>query len=503
MPNSQSSGAYDPVNNHVLYYNGGSLYKYDRATGALVTSMAITGLPAGSINTYGIIYTGIPGQEVGVYDYTNLAVRFINFTTGAYVSSCQLPVGAPNGSGFRFSYANNRVFLYNGSGSWFGYKITNQADLIFTGNNISCSGQSVTINVSGASSYTWSNGSNATSISVAPASTTIYSVAVTNTANCVSSSNFVVSTGTTPSMSTTATNTFLCGGGSATLTASGATTYSWNTGATSSSVTVTPSVTTVYTVTGTNSSACDAITTITLTVENNPTVSIVGSNTICEGTTASLTANGASSYTWNSGSNLQTIAISPTVVTAYTVTGSSAGGCTGSNNAATISVTPSPAPVVNAVSSTSMLCAGQSATLTASGANTYSWSSGSTSSTAVISPTTTTIYSVTGTNTLGCPGTYTLVQNVSPCTGIESVTSLHEKISVSPNPGTGKYSFYYTGNKKDALIRVLDMTGKLILEQKVESDITTIDISSFEKGIYFAIISSNGQTATATKIIQQ
>jgi hypothetical protein len=42
----------------------------------------------------------------------------------------------------------------------------------------------------------------------------------------------------------------ICSGGAATVTASGASTYTWNTGATTSVITVTPSVPTVYTVSG-------------------------------------------------------------------------------------------------------------------------------------------------------------------------------------------------------------------------------------------------------------
>ena len=47
-------------------------------------------------------------------------------------------------------------------------------------------------------------------------------------------------------------------------------------------------------------------------------------------------------------------------------------------------------PTVNAANAT--ICAGQSATLTATGATTYSWSTGSTASSIVVSPSSTTSY---------------------------------------------------------------------------------------------------------------
>lgn len=503
MPNSQSAGAYDPVNNHILYYNATTLYKYNRATNALVTSMAITGLPTSSINSYHIIYTGIPGSEVGVYDFTNKAVYFINYSTGAYVSTCQLPVTAPGASSFKFSYANNRVFLYDGIGNWFGYKITNQADLLYTGSNFVCSGLPLTVTISGANTYTWSTGSNSSSISVTPSVTTIYSVAATNSLGCTNTSNFVVSIGgTPPTLSTTASNTFFCGNGSATLTASGATSYAWNTGALTSSVNVTPSVTTIYTVTGSNGSGCDDIETLTVTVENNPTVTVsAGTNTLCEGATTSLTASGAASYTWNTGSGSSVLVITPSVSTSYTVIGSSANGCTGSNNTSTISVSVFANPTVNAVSNTSLLCTGQTATLTGSGASTYSWSTGGSNASIAVSPTTTTTYTVYGTDSIGCSNNAVITQSVSACTGIESIVSETNHIHVYPNPGNGIYflSFLSEGEKQ---IEIFDAVGRLIQSQKVNGLETTVDLTPFENGIYLIVLKEQNSKTSVTKIIK-
>ena len=117
----------------------------------------------------------------------------------------------------------------------------------------------------------------------------------------------------------------ICVGESTTLTApSNATSYEWNhNGATSQSVTVSPSVTTTYTceVTG----LCDYKQTLEVTVEVNPlpTISLsTGNNTsICAGETASIAASGASSYSWSNGAIGNTINVSPGNTTNYTVTG--------------------------------------------------------------------------------------------------------------------------------------------------------------------------------------
>lgn len=128
MPDPQSVGAGDITNNRIIYYSLGSIYKYNRATGAFVSSVLITGLPVliTNLNSYSIIYTGIPGSEVGLYDFVLKRVYFINYNTGAYVSTCNLPVGAPNPGSYGVSFANNRIFLFDaGSTAWIGYQIVN------------------------------------------------------------------------------------------------------------------------------------------------------------------------------------------------------------------------------------------------------------------------------------------------------------------------------------------------------------------------------------------
>lgn len=66
-----------------------------------------------------------------------------------------------------------------------------------------------------------------------------------------------------------------------------------------------------------------------VTVNVSPTVTAVSNSVvICSGQTVSLTASGASSYTWNTAATTTVIAVSPSVTTTYSVTGSSANNCT-------------------------------------------------------------------------------------------------------------------------------------------------------------------------------
>ncbi len=271
-----------------------------------------------------------------------------------------------------------------------------------------CIGSSATITASGAATYTWLPGaSTGTSIVVNPTVTTTYTVNGTNAFGCNGTSTVNLIVVPLPTVSAVGSSTGVCLGNSATLTASGATTYTWMPGSlTGTSVVVTPTATTVYTITGSNGS-CINTGTISLAVNPNPTVTGVANPTImCAGATATLTGFGASTYTWNPGSLVAiTVAVTATATTIYTVTGADALGCTGTNTVQVIVNTPT----ITAIASPTSLCIGSSATITASGASTYTWNPGAIAGTSVIvNPTVTTTYSVTGTNTMGCQGTKTI-----------------------------------------------------------------------------------------------
>ena len=166
-----------------------------------------------------------------------------------------------------------------------------------------CSGNSTSLTANGAINYSWtpSTGLSATtgsSVIAAPGTTTTYTV----TGDCPDASTNPVVT-VNPSPTVTVNSATVCAGTPVTLTASGANTYSWNTGATTATITPAPNVTTNYTVTGTAANNCTNKQTATVTVNPLPTLS-VNSHSICAGGTTTLTASGASNYTWsaNAGS---------------------------------------------------------------------------------------------------------------------------------------------------------------------------------------------------------
>jgi hypothetical protein len=134
-------------------------------------------------------------------------------------------------------------------------------------------------------------------------------------------------------------NQTVCAGAMVTLTASGASTYSWDNGVTQG-VAFTPSTTTVYTVLGTDANGCVNTDNVTVNVNALPNVEAGNNQTICVGQSVTLTASGANTYTWTGGVN-QGVAFSPTSTQIYTVTGTDLNGCT-STDAVTVNVNPLP-----------------------------------------------------------------------------------------------------------------------------------------------------------------
>lgn len=282
-----------------------------------------------------------------------------------------------------------------------------------TQTNVSCFGGSngsASVSASGGTSgysYTWQpsggNSSSATGLTAG-----VYTVIVAS-GNCSTTKTITINQ--PPPFSITSTpNTTICNGSTAVLSASGAVSYTWNTGSNGSSININNSGT--YIVTGANSSGCTSSNTITVAPGQSPALTTGGSSSICIGSTATLTANGATSYTWNTGAQTNSIITSPTASIVYTVSGSSSGmSCIGTQ---TIGVTVNSFLTLG-IAGSSFVCTGSQGLLVTNGADTYTWNTGSQSATLNINPTTNTSYSVAGTNTLtGCTGSIALTVTVNP-----------------------------------------------------------------------------------------
>lgn len=154
---------------------------------------------------------------------------------------------------------------------------------------------------------------------------------------CPASNSVQVVVSSIPSI-TASTDQEICFGEIVNLTASGAVSYSWTGGVnnpSSSNTSAQPSVTTTYTVTGTNAAGCQSAESVLVAVNQLPNVSASSSTVICENESVDLSATGLTSYSWTpvaslDGANTSSPTASPASTTTYTVSGTDANGCSGS-----------------------------------------------------------------------------------------------------------------------------------------------------------------------------
>jgi len=134
----------------------------------------------------------------------------------------------------------------------------------------------------------------------------------------------------------------ICSGDTVTLqSSSGFYSYSWYPVVGNlKDITVSPTDTTTYTVTGADANGCQSSDVIVVTVNPAPTVGGGDDQTICSGDSVTLSGSGAETYIWNNGI-ADNVAFFPTVTTTYTVTGTDANGCDSSDD---IVVTVNPCP---------------------------------------------------------------------------------------------------------------------------------------------------------------
>ncbi len=291
-----------------------------------------------------------------------------------------------------------------------------------TGGTI-CSGNSTTLTGNGATTYLWMPGSlTGTTVTVSPGTTTTYTVTGTSGV-CTGTATRTITVNPSPTVTVTATSTSICAGNTTTLSATGASSYNWVPGNLSgTSVTVTPATSTTYTVTGTAGNGCTTTATLFITVTPTPTVTTTTTGaTICNGSSTTITGNGATTYLWMPG-NLTgtTVTVSPTTTTTYTVTGTT-GTCNGTT---TRTITVNPSPTITTTTTGGTICSGNSTNMTANGGTSYVWMPGNlTTATVTVSPATTTTYTVTGTGANGCTSTATRTITVNPTPTVTATTS--------------------------------------------------------------------------------
>ncbi len=429
---------------------------------------------------------------------------------------------------------------------------------VFAGNDIAvCAGSPATLSGSGAASYAWDNSVN-DGVPFTPASTLDYVVTGTDSIGCMRNDTVTVTVNTLPNVSAGSDQT-VCIGASVTLAGSGAATYSWDNSVTDN-VAFTPATTTTYMVTGTDANGCQNMDMVDVIVNPLPTVSAGNDQTVCAGSSVTLSGSGVVSYTWDNNVTDNT-PFTPASTNTYNVTGTDANGCSNTDD---VIVTVNLLPIVFA-GTDQTVCAGSNVTLSGSGAASYSWDNSVTDGVPFV-PASTMTYNVTGTDVNGCQntdavtvtvntvnistavlnetitsaatgasyqwincpnnspvsgataqnftstanGSYAVVVTENGCSdtsacqtissvGIEEASTA--AFSVYPNPTNGSFTLA-TGNRVVEEVCILDVFGKTVFALKSTGNVVALSLEGYANGIYFVRITSEG-SVNMVRIIKQ
>ncbi len=390
----------------------------------------------------------------------------------------------------RSSAISLRVTDQNGCAANLTTSITvrNSPTVSISGTTLICPGQTISLNTNttgGTSPYTyqWNTNSNNQNISVSPTSVTTYTVTVTDNLGCSNSSSISISP--TKSLNVNLpTGISKCQGESYTIVPtvsnfSGALSYQWSNGTTSSTNPVTINATQSYALTVSDATGCIGTASTSIGMNANPSVNLPATLDVCQlnavtlDTKLSTTSN---TFIWSTGSTASAITLTPTTSTNISVIVTNANNC---KAAAAVNINVRSNPSVSLPTS-QITCANTSFTLTpaVSGGTpgySYLWSNGSTNATLTTSLSVSSAISLRVTDQNGCAATalsgITLIPN--PTISISGIFEIcpgqSTTLTALPSGGTLPYSYKWNTGDTSKLIKTMPLiptTYKIILTDK-------------------------------------
>ncbi len=311
---------------------------------------------------------------------------------------------------------------------------------------------------------------------------------------------------TAPSVpSLTAVSSAICAGSSTNITASGqlnsAAIWEWHTDScggasvgSGTTITVSPTTTTTYYVRGEggcigNSGSCGMI---TITVNPVPVVSITGNLNLCPDETTTLSANGAMTYSWSTGSTATNVVLGTADAGSIIVTGTDTSGCVSGD---TVVLT---ATLID----TSVTLNFATLTATQSGA-TYQWVDCANGYAPVAGETAQSF-------TPAVNGMYACILNLSGCPDTSmcyamlstEVSSSNQQTSISLMPNPASTSLVISDLHGQNTIAILSSDGKKVLEQYIASASCSVDVSGLPAGMYVVLVQENTET-TSLRFIKE
>ena len=266
-------------------------------------------------------------------------------------------------------------------------------DPTISGSNTFCVNGSTTLDAGVYESYVWQDNSTSQTFEVTIEGT--YSVTVTDANGCTGEDQIFVQQ--TESLNPVIIGDLeICEGENSILDAGiGYDSYLWSNNETTQTIDVNSAED--YSVTVSDAGGCTGETTVSLMINNNPTLIISGVESFCEGSSSVLDGGNFASYLWSDSSTNQTLEVFDSGI--YTLQVTDDNGCTAEDD---ISITENPNPAPN-ITGPSSFCTGNSTILDGgAGYDTYEWST--TETTQTIEVTSGGIIGLTVTDSNGCTG---------------------------------------------------------------------------------------------------
>jgi len=178
----------------------------------------------------------------------------------------------------------------------------NLKNISITKDTAICIGSSITLSAGGGISYQWNTGSTTDSISVKnDTGTHIYSVIVSD-GLCKADTNVTVTVKPKPTGNVNG-SLFICKGNTTTLAAWGGTSYKWSTGQTTSTITISPSSNTKYSVTIIQNGCVDSLSEL-VSINPSPSINVCCDSTVNAGQSVQLISSGGGKYLWSPSTGL-------------------------------------------------------------------------------------------------------------------------------------------------------------------------------------------------------
>ena len=378
-------------------------------------------------------------------------------------------------------------------------------NVVIAGNPPSiCIGTSYLLNATGASTYVWMPGNLGGTPTVTPLSTTIYTVTGTNANGCSNTTSITLTVNALPLVSANANPSAVCAGSSSSLSGNGGVAYVWMPGNLNGSPLVAPNTPTTYTVTATDNNGCSNTATVFVGVNALPNVTALAiPNEICNGGSANLQGNGASSYFWMPGNIFGAPMVFPNATTTYTVTGTAANGCSATATALLNVVAP---PIITQQPSNQVSTNGNSAQFTIQSNNpnaSYQWqvdngfgflnltNGGQYSG---VNTTTLNIANLTQANNgnlfrcqVSLPGcvvtSIQVILKVEFALGINT-TSTQGIFGIYPNPATSTLHISTPAPYLGSTLELRDMSGRICYSTTLKQEEVSIPVASWARGVY-------------------